>query len=175
MNIKEIKRIPIDDAVTLADAKEHLRVTDDCEDGYITNLIRGGVDHASQFLGFCVNSQEVTYQITGYDADKDDIFVEDGPNCSCVVKSIAAADGSCLEYTVDAQTGRIGLPEGVNELSVITVEVPDLTNKSFLKSAILLYVGKMFEQRGDDNAAVTQGGWAAIDRLLAAVSVRSLR
>jgi hypothetical protein len=53
------------DYLTLAYAKQHLRVTSSADDTYITNLIKGAFDIASKYIGYNVCKSRVRY---GFDS-----------------------------------------------------------------------------------------------------------
>jgi hypothetical protein len=57
---------PATDYVSLAEAKQHLRVTSSSDDAYITNLISMAIESCSAYLGYSIRKATARYAFDGF-------------------------------------------------------------------------------------------------------------
>ncbi|MCF3933296.1 head-tail connector protein [Acuticoccus sp. M5D2P5] len=156
---------PADTPVTLSEAKEHLRVDHDDEDGRIDHFIRAATEHLDGYhgiLGKALITQTWEEDVTAWRGGALDLVV--GPLQSVVSLEVVAANGSEASpvdlsgYWVDRRRGRVvplrgtSVPRaGVDQRILVRyaagygdapsdVPVP-------IRQAILLLVGACYEQR----------------------------
>ncbi len=141
---------PASDAVTLEEAKLHLRVDHSHEDTLIQSLINAAVGHLDGYtgaLGRCLVTQTWSQE---YENPVADLVLPLGPVQS--VSSVTSDEGAFSDYTVkkDGRGPFLRLDEGaawpagplVVEFVAGEAEIP-----APLKAAILLHVGTLYENR----------------------------
>lgn len=159
-----IKTAPTLTAITLAEAKDHLRVTSNDDDTYITALIKVATDMVEQITRRTL--MDTTYELF-LDAFPPYIDLATGPVRSVVKIDYIDPDGNTqtlatANYKTDlkAEPARIYVANGKsfptlsNEPNAVTVEfIAGYANEaavpSAIKQAMLLIVGRYYETRQD--------------------------
>ena len=86
------------------------------------------------------------------------------------MQSIIDSTGNELEYSQMDNTLTDIDTQGSNTFTITYDLIPHLPFRRQLYQACMLLTGKLYEQRGDDSRAFTEGGWETINRLLDPVS-----
>lgn len=181
-----LKTPPAVAPVTLAEVKEHLRISNTASDTYLNALItlsRTFADGPGGILRRALTTQ--TWYLKGRDFPADTIRLPIPPLQSVVAITYFDVDG--VEQTFPAEKYRVVKPEGAAGLVELidTAAWPSLDDRpdAFaiefvagygdaasdipepIKHGLLLYIGSLFTNRGDHESADASGNVAA-DRLL---------
>ncbi len=181
---------PAGEPITLAEAKAHLRLDTNDEDGLLTALIRTARLHLEAETGLCLITRLLRLYLDGWPEGRV-IQIAKGPVQTIELVTVYDAAGAPTEadtagYVLDgaARPARLVLPErpaterAVNGIEIdftagfgeSGADVPDT-----LKRALLLHVAAMFELRGviapDDQPGAVPAGY---NRLVAPYRLRRL-
>lgn len=181
---------PLAEALTLADAKAHLRLDTDDEDDLLQGLIRVAREHLERTTGLCLLKQGWRLVLDSVSEDGV-IQIAKGPVQSIETVTVYDAAGEAVPLALDgllldggARPARLMLgvkPGAMRALNGIEIEftagfgesgaeVPDT-----LKRAMLMHVAQMFAFRGavavEDQPADVPAGY---ERLVAPFLMRRL-
>lgn len=152
------------DVVTLAEAKEHLRVSGTSDDAYITTLIKVTGSLCESYAGLSFTEQTRQVKLDKFPCDSGEIILPYGPVQS--VDEFTYVDGNeddqtlteNTDFNVDihSQLARVkpvsGWPGAANVMNALTIEYtagfenpPDQ-----IKQAMLMQIGTFFENRQDE-------------------------
>ena len=160
-------------AVSLADAKGHLRVEHDADDTLIEALVESaaGMIDGPEGIGFCLQEQTWRIDLDGFNEfgwgrlhstdDRRDLRIRLPLRPVVSVESIQYVDTSGDEQTVDAADYRVSIAGGTATLTPVSSwptprDEPGAVRIEFkagegtpaaLRSAILLMVGHLYEHR----------------------------
>ena len=156
---------PIEAALTLAEAKEHLRVTDSAEDAMIARLIDAATSHVEQYTGRPLIRQKWEKKLDAFPLLGDAIELAKPPVIS--VDSVIYRDESGVQqtlspecYELDAQSETAWLvttpgfiwPLAYARINAVTIAfsagwIAAGVLPSDIKAALLLLIGHLFENR----------------------------